>query len=165
MYTIVVGLTRTRALDKSLQSYKTTARAKTRTAMVLRLALLLVELEIWRSVEFVFLVAGYTRNHCDRLFNVLKKSYRKVVNIYSMRSLVETLQSDVTSVRHVSTNDFKNLDKLEDLLYKPTLPIGSVKRSHIFRVDAVTDGNVKRLVADCIDEMNDQTKGVDMVDT
>ena len=82
-----------------------------------------------------------------------------------MRSLVETLQSDVTSVRHVSTNDFKNLDKLEDLLYKPTLPIGSVKRSHIFRIDAVTDGNVKRLVADCINEMNDQTKGVDMVDT
>ena len=41
---------------------------------VLRLALWLVELQYFQSVEFIFYVRGHTKNMCDRMFNLLKKT-------------------------------------------------------------------------------------------
>jgi hypothetical protein len=40
--------------------------------MVLRLANLLVELGMFKLVNFLFLVRGHTKNPCDRMFNILK---------------------------------------------------------------------------------------------
>jgi len=44
---------------------------------VLRLALLLVELKFFLTVEIIFYIRGHTKNACDRLFNQLKKRWHK----------------------------------------------------------------------------------------
>jgi hypothetical protein len=36
---------------------------------ILRLAAYLVEIKVFRSVEFIFYVRGHAKNACDRLFN------------------------------------------------------------------------------------------------
>ena len=43
---------------------------------VLRLHLWLVEAEIFTLVRIIFFVKGYTKNDCDRLFNLLKQEYK-----------------------------------------------------------------------------------------
>jgi hypothetical protein len=45
---------------------------------VLRLALLLVELQLFKMVDFIFYIRGHMKNLCDRMFNLLKKRYHKV---------------------------------------------------------------------------------------
>ena len=44
--------------------------------MVLRFCCLLLETKIYKAVEVVFLIAGHTKNVCDRLFSVMKRGYR-----------------------------------------------------------------------------------------
>ena len=68
--------------------------------MVLRLAVLLVELGYYKKVTCLFLVAGHTKNSCDRLFNVLKSMYRKS-DLFTMDQLMTACDDSecVTPVR------------------------------------------------------------------
>ena len=45
--------------------------------MVLRLALLLVEVKYFKKVTFMLYIFGHTKNAADRWFNMLKKTYRR----------------------------------------------------------------------------------------
>lgn len=99
--------------------------------MVLRLACLMVELKYFETVTFCFLVAGHTKNSCDRLFNSLKKEYRKS-DVFSVDSLLEKLSvcENITPVR-VKPQDFKDFCQFEDRIYKG-IQTGTVNRAHIF---------------------------------
>ena len=67
---------------------------------------MLVELGDFKSVEFIFCIQGYTKNVCDRLFNLLKIRYHKV-DIFTMSQLVEVLNaSDTITFKHVEENVF-----------------------------------------------------------
>ena len=83
--------------------------------MVLRLGLYLVEKRYFTSVEFVFLIVGHTKNPCDRMFNLLKLSYRKS-NIYTMEQTIEKLNghAQTTATRFIN---HRNWDKYLDKLY------------------------------------------------
>jgi len=59
---------------------------------VLKLMVYLVECGYFKNVWFIFLVVGHTKNAADRLFNLLKKFYRKK-NIYTMSQLVSELEA------------------------------------------------------------------------
>ena len=99
--------------------------------MVLRLALFLVETGKFKCVRFVFLVRGHTKNACDRLFNLLKKTYR-ASDIYTLNQLHNVLnEADDVEASLVNTNQFKNYDELLDKYYK-RLQTGSVNINHIF---------------------------------
>lgn len=100
--------------------------------MVLRMLGLLTELGLYRKVNVAFLVAGHTKNICDRLFNLLKLVYRKS-NLYGMTGLLSVLDTaeDVTAVG-VSPSDFHDWDALEDKIYK-SLTTGTVNRTHLFQ--------------------------------
>jgi len=100
--------------------------------MVLRMLGLLTELRLYRKVNVAFLVAGHTKNICDRLFNLLKLVYRKS-NLYGMSGLLKVLNTaeDVTAVG-VSPTDFYDWDALEDKIYK-SLATGTVNRTHLFQ--------------------------------
>ena len=50
---------------------------------MLKLMVFLDEWGYFKDVWFVFLVVGHTKNAADRLFNLLKKFYRKK-NIYTV---------------------------------------------------------------------------------
>ena len=51
--------------------------------MVLRFMLWLVSKGVCKTARAIFLVRGHTKNHCDRMFNLLKQTYRKS-NIYRL---------------------------------------------------------------------------------
>ena len=53
---------------------------------VLKLMCWLVEVGYFKKVQFVFLIAGHTKNACDHLFNMLKTSYRQQ-NLFTMDQL------------------------------------------------------------------------------
>eukprot|EP00977_Amphora_coffeiformis_P007840 scaffold1724_cov158-Amphora_coffeaeformis.AAC.6 len=67
--------------------------------MVLRMLALVTELGIYKRVNVAFLVAGHTKNICDRLFNLLKLVYRKS-NLFGMHQLLGVLNTaeDVTAI-------------------------------------------------------------------
>ena len=63
--------------------------------MVLRYALILVELGYYKEVNIIFLVAGHTKNACESLFmwpsfQALKSKYRES-DIFSADKLIEVL--------------------------------------------------------------------------
>ena len=99
--------------------------------MVLRLALLFVDLGFYKQVNCLFLVAGHTKTSCDRLFHVLKIAYRRQ-NVVAMKHLIEVLNTCqyVTAVQ-VNDGDIKHFEKFENTIYKG-IATGTVNRSHIF---------------------------------
>ena len=54
---------------------------------VLKLAMWLKAMGYFKSVNFIFLIVGHTKNAADRLFNSLKKEYHKN-NLYVMEDLI-----------------------------------------------------------------------------
>lgn len=96
---------------------------------VLRLASYLVRKGHFSTVEFVFLVAGHTKNAADRFFNALKLYYRDK-NVYSMKDLIDLCgkHEQVTSCR-ITWKDFKNWGAYLEDCYKKIQPM---KKYQIF---------------------------------
>lgn len=107
--------------------------------MVLRMLLFLTERGIYRRINACFLVAGHTKNVCDRLFNLLKLTYRQQ-DIFVFPQLIECLNTadDVTAVR-VGPEDFYDWDNFENKLYRQ-IASGTVTRTHLFMFDADKPG-------------------------
>jgi hypothetical protein len=84
---------------------------------VVRLATYLVEKGFFGEVNFIFLVVGHTKNIADRLFNTLKKLYRKK-NIFSMGMLTECLKHEQVIPCEVDWRVFMDWDKYLSRLYK-----------------------------------------------
>ena len=102
--------------------------------MVLRLALMLVEVKYFKRVEFIFYVKGHTKNTCDRMFNLLKLRYH-ASNVYTMDMLHETLNEvEAVTFEIVTSKVFLNLDAHFDKVYK-NFKAGTVRDNHIFWVD------------------------------
>ena len=99
--------------------------------MVIRLALLLSEWNYYTKVNIAFYIAGHTKNSCDRLFNVLKQTYRKT-NIYTMEQMLEELNKNrlVTAVQALEAN-IADYNAFEDKVYKQ-LVSGTIKQNHMF---------------------------------
>jgi hypothetical protein len=73
---------------------------------VLKLAAWLMAMGYFKSVQFIFLVVGQTKNAADRLFNLLKHEYRKQ-NLFTIDELVRALdQSATVTVHRTVVNDF-----------------------------------------------------------
>ena len=91
--------------------------------MVLRLALYLVEAELFEKVSFVFYIVGHTKNTCDRWFNTLKKQYRQS-NIYTYNALLSSLDThEYVRVSNYKTGDFCDYDSFfEQILQKNLKP-------------------------------------------
>jgi hypothetical protein len=103
---------------------------------VLRLLHILVKRKVATIARGIFLIAGHTKNDCDRLFNTMKKQYRKS-NCYTPQDLVECMKhADVEPVA-VTADVFYNWDALEN--EHIALAAGEVKSNHIFTVDMNVD--------------------------
>lgn len=104
-----------------------------KNGMVLRMALLLVERDFFKTVEFCFLVRGHTKNPCDRMYNLLKLLYRPK-NIYTRQELFDALNANENvTVINTEADDFKFWGEHLDLLYG-SIRTGWVTKNHIFRV-------------------------------
>lgn len=99
--------------------------------MVTRYLLWLIECKVFRKVSLVFLIAGHTKNPCDRLFNLLKKGYRQR-NIFDVDGLITILDENkfCTAEKPLGFHDWDKY--LESLYARPK----SIKKWHIFEVEA-----------------------------
>jgi hypothetical protein len=102
---------------------------------------LLVELQHFQEVEFIFYTRGHTKNLCDRMFNLLKKRYHKR-QIYSIQKITSLLNEvDNVFYHHVTSEVFFDFQHLLNKFYK-TIPSGSVKNPHCFWVKGENPTNV-----------------------
>ena len=84
---------------------------------VLRLAPYLVEKGYFGRVQFVFLVAGHTKNQADRRFNNMKETYHKK-NLFTLDKLVEACnESSFVEAKQVFWQDFYDYKSYFDSLY------------------------------------------------
>lgn len=107
--------------------------------MVIRMFALLAETGAYKKINIAFLVAGHTKNVCDRLFNILKMTYRKT-NVYTFEQLVGVLNTaqDVAPTP-ATKDDFKNWEALEDKIYKNIIS-GTVHKTHLFELTSCDPG-------------------------
>ena len=97
---------------------------------VLKLEAWLMAMGYFKSVQFIFLVVGHTKNAADRLFNSLKHEYWKQ-NLFTFDELARALdQSANVTVHRTVANDFFDYDKLLDGMYNKLT--GQIKQNHIF---------------------------------
>ena len=97
---------------------------------VLKMAAWIQQMGFFRTVNFVFLIVGHTKNAADRLFNSLKTEYRKQ-NIFTMQGMIHTLSaSDSVTVVPSDVEDFWDYDALFSKIYRDLS--GQVKNNHIF---------------------------------
>jgi hypothetical protein len=99
---------------------------------VLRLMHLLVKRGVATIARAIFLVRGHTKNDCDRLFNTMKKEYRKS-NCFTPKDLIDSMRQDKVKPIEVGHGTFRDWDKLENGLIKA--PTGVTNANHIFTVD------------------------------
>jgi hypothetical protein len=105
---------------------------------VLRLLHFIVKRRIAVVARAIFLVRGHTKNACDRLFNTMKKQYRKV-NCFTPEDLINSIEGNTSvSPIMVDASVFKDWDTLENTLIKK-LPAGNTNKNHVFTVDINND--------------------------
>ena len=102
-----------------------------KNGVLLKLGSYLVEIGWFREINFIFLIKGHTKNECDRMFNLLKISWRKS-NIYCFSQALEVLNSvdDVTAI-DASCNYHHDYDKTFKAFYKQPVS-GTIQKNHIF---------------------------------
>jgi hypothetical protein len=99
---------------------------------VLKLAAWLKAMGYFKTVNFIFLIVGHTKNAADRLFNSLKSEYRQQ-NIFTMEALVEKLNTSESVTVHPSVHeDFVDYDSLFKIFCDLA---GKIKKNHIFSCD------------------------------
>ena len=120
-----------------------------KNSTVLGLAAWLMALGYFKRVNFIFLVVGRTKNAADRLFNSLKREYRKQ-NLFTFQDMLAVLnRSEMVTVHPASPDDFLDYDKLMNKLYGRRL-LGNIKKNHIFTCDS--DGAQMKIRQSNLDE-------------
>jgi hypothetical protein len=110
---------------------------------VLRLLHFLVKRKVSTIAQAIFLVRGHTKNNCNRLFNTMKKEYRKT-NCFTPQDLLNGMRHEKVDPLMVPADAFRDWDKLEEPYIKP--PTGVTKANHIFTVDInKNNGNTMQL--------------------
>ena len=92
----------------------------------------LVEQKFFRKVNMIFLIKGHTKNMCDRMFNQMKRNYRKR-NVYTLEDTYKILdlQDNVIVVPVKGEELFRDWDEIFDEIYKRP-KAGTIKKNHIF---------------------------------
>ena len=112
-----------------------------KNGMVIRLAMLLVEMSYFKKVIICFLVRGHTKNSCDRLFNLMKRNYRKR-NVFSYNDLMELMKTRQCTVLPSEEKDFQDYD---DYLGSFYCKLKRVEKDHIFECWKDENGKVQFL--------------------
>jgi hypothetical protein len=106
---------------------------------VLLLVPYLVEMGYFKSVNFIFLVVGHTKNAADRLFNLLKMIYRRS-NVQTFGSLLGVCGKSphVTPIAVVD-GDFQDYSIFLLEFYNT---IKDIREQHIFSCSVQSDGSI-----------------------
>jgi hypothetical protein len=131
---------RTKGPFKELNFVMDNCGGQNKNRQVLRLLTYLVKKRVATCARAIFLIRGHTKNACDRLFNLMKKDYRKC-NTFTPDDLVKSINNPKVLPFMVGDNVFMDWDKLENITVKK-LPPGQTTKNHVFTVDInVNKGN------------------------
>ena len=108
--------------------------------MVFRLLFYMVKRKLCRVARAIFLVRGHTKNSCDRMFNLLKKEYRKA-DVHTPKDLFEVLANH-EDIDVVKPWGFFDWDRMENRFMKVPK---DVKKQHVFTVDCNRDPSISLL--------------------
>lgn len=119
--------------------------------MVLRYMQYLVDCCVFKEIEIVFLIAGHTKNICDRRFKDAKHNFHKR-NVYSIADLVEIMkmgvadaeENEYVSVHEVYPQDFSNWDVFLNKYYSKT--VSDVTKQHWFYYSCKASGYVEKRI-------------------
>jgi hypothetical protein len=113
---------------------------------VLRLLHIMVKRRITNLARAIFLVKGHTKNDCDRLFNTMKKDYRKT-NCFTKEDLIASINHDKVEAITVSPETFVDWDGLQNK--HMALSTGKVTSNHVFTVDINRDNGNSMAFQEC----------------
>lgn len=107
--------------------------------MVYRFLFYLVKMKITRVARAIFLVKGHTKNDCDRMFNLMKREFRKS-NVYTPNELF-LLCNNAEHVKALQlfTREFLDWDSLQDTMVSKA---DGILKNHIF---CVTEDDSNRI--------------------
>lgn len=119
---------------KELNVVMDNCAGQNKNKMVMRLLTVLVKRGICKVANAIFLAKGHTKNPCDRMFNLLKKGYRKE-NMYTFKQVLPVLnQNRNVKAIPVTAEDFLDWDSWENEFMVRS--IREIKLFHLFQVDA-----------------------------
>ena len=114
---------------KELNLWFDNCGGQNKNRMVIRLLPILLQRRVAQKISFNFLVAGHTKNDCDRLFNLLKKTYRES-NCYIPDQLDNILNIErQVELHRMETTIFFDYAKAQDEVMKS---VDSVNSYHCF---------------------------------
>jgi hypothetical protein len=88
----------------------------------------IVEMGYFKKVDFIFLVAGHTKNCCNRWFNQLKSVYR-VTQSFTMEMLTEGHKSEHVKVFPLGEDDMKKYGYFLSLFYRRLPKVENMTRN------------------------------------
>jgi hypothetical protein len=130
-----LGIVGTNEPFKELNIVMDNCGGQNKNRMVLRLLHYLVKKKVAVVARIIFLVRGHTKNDCDRLFNIMKKEYRKS-NVYTPSDLKRCIKHDLVDTIMLDSSAFLDWDTQQDGIIDR--PVG-IKPNHCFVVDANRD--------------------------
>ena len=111
--------------------------------MVMRFCQWLIDKEIFKMIEVVFLICGHTKNICDRRFKDLKHNFHNA-NIYTFEDLLVHLSTNnekLVKVFAPKEEEFFNWTAFEDMYY--VKKIDRISEWHWFMFCVDNEGEVK----------------------
>ena len=125
-----IGILRENEMGGELSIVFDNCSGQNKNNTILKMLCYLVEMGYFKQVNFIFLIVGHTKNAADRLFNILKYTYRSS-DIFTMPDLCKELdKSECVTVIPAVEGDFKDWDKFLNLYYSEFKK--KVKHNHIF---------------------------------
>lgn len=118
-----LGILSTTEPFKEINIFMDNCGGQNKNKMVLRLLFYLVKRKVAVDARITFLFRGHTKNDCDRLFNLLKKDYRKS-NVYTPKDLEASVRHDhIDSILVDPHTTFRGWNAHQDLVMKATVGI------------------------------------------
>jgi hypothetical protein len=106
---------------------------------VSRLVPLLVKMDFFRKVNFIFLVVGHTKNACDCLFNLLKLNLRKK-DVFTFQEVLKNMNMhESCTAIPVKSGNFRDIKGFFDGFYHK---YSAVLKHHIFTCEKDSEGRV-----------------------
>ena len=81
-----------------------------KNCIIIQIAAFMLELKYFNNINLIFLVKGYTKNMCDRMFNSMKHQYHHR-NIYTLEDTYKILNlDDKVTVNSTTSKNFYDWD-------------------------------------------------------
>ena len=109
--------------------------------MMLRLTMWLIDMGIYKKVLVVFLIAGHTKNICDRRFKDMKKDCHHS-DIFSLSKQLALMKGPHVTPIKVTSDDFKDWDKMLNDHYRKLAP-NTTSINHVFTYEMASPGVLK----------------------